>query len=158
MAQLGRPTKRTPARQELIEDALRAGNTRTAAAQYAGISYDVFKRWHDDSADFRGAIERAESEAEIRNVALIQKAASNGTWTAAAWWLERRRPEAYARRERVESTMELSGPSGGPLEIVSSLSDHEKRTLRDAIRAHLASLPGEADPDRFGEPEEIEAE
>ena len=34
------------------------------------------------------------------------------TWTAAAWILERRQPERWARRER----MELTGAGGGPVE------------------------------------------
>lgn len=36
--------------------------------------------------------------------------------------------------------VEVSGPEGGPLEIVQALDDHEKRALRDAIRAHLAAV------------------
>lgn len=34
--------------------------------------------------------------------------------------------------------VEVSGPEGGPIEFAAGLDDHEKRALRDAIRAHLA--------------------
>lgn len=37
--------------------------------------------------------------------------------------------------------VELSGPDGGPIELVAGLDDHEKRALRDAIREHLATVP-----------------
>jgi hypothetical protein len=36
--------------------------------------------------------------------------------------------------------VEVSGPDGGPMEIVAGLDDHEKRALRDAIRAHLVTV------------------
>jgi len=37
--------------------------------------------------------------------------------------------------------VEVSGPDGGPIELVAGLEDHEKRALRDAIREHLATIP-----------------
>jgi hypothetical protein len=35
-------------------------------------------------------------------VAHVAKAAQDGTWQAAAWWLERRRPNDYGLRDRVD--------------------------------------------------------
>lgn len=40
--------------------------------------------------------------------------------------------------------VELSGPDGGPIEMVTGLTDHEKRALRRAIRAHLEQHAAEA--------------
>jgi hypothetical protein len=59
-------------------------------------------RWleHDDGT-LRDGIEKAESVAEHRHVAIVRKAAESGAWQAAAWWLERRHPDVYGRRERV---------------------------------------------------------
>ena len=49
------------------------------------------------------AVQKAESDAVARNVAVIQTAAKK-SWQAAAWWLERRYPEEFAtnRRELAE--------------------------------------------------------
>lgn len=33
--------------------------------------------------------------------------------------------------------VELSGPEGGPIEVMAGMDDHERRVLRDAIRTHL---------------------
>ena len=95
---VGRPTKRTPEREQRLLDALRAGNTRLHAAKYAGIGENTLGDWLRRFRDFRDLIEKAESEAIVRHVANIAKAAADGQWTASAWWLERRYPQDYALR------------------------------------------------------------
>ena len=114
----GRPSLRTPAAQHKICEALRAGNTRRAASIYGGMSEDTFGRWLKADADFAAAIEKAETDAHVRNVAIIQKAAQD-TWTAAAWWLERKFPQDWARREKHEHT----GDNGAPLTIRVEYAD-----------------------------------
>ena len=93
----GRPTKRTPEVQRRLCDALAAGNTRRAACAFAGISDETLARWQSRFVDFADAVKKAEGDAEVRNVAIIARAAQSGSWQAAAWWLERRYPEAYGR-------------------------------------------------------------
>jgi transposase len=108
---MARPTKRTPERETRLLEALRAGNTRRASCAYAGIDQDTLANWLRRWSDFSDAVEKAEADAEIRNVAIIQKAASE-TWQAAAWWLERRRPAEYRQRQ------EVTGADGGALKII----------------------------------------
>lgn len=102
---MARPTKRTPDREARLLDALRAGNTRKAACQYAGVAQDAFNRWLVRFADFADVVKKAEADAEVRHVANIAKASQDGVWQASAWWLERRRPDDYGRRDRVEFTL-----------------------------------------------------
>lgn len=92
----GKPYKLTPEVTQKVMEALRGGNTRMAAAEYAGISYDSFARYFDADVTFGDSVKQAEAECEVRCVALVQKAAVT-TWQAAAWWLERRRKEVYGR-------------------------------------------------------------
>jgi len=93
------PTKRTPERRTAILNSLRVGNTRRAAVGFAQIDHATFYRWMDDDATLRDDVEKAEADAETRFLGNIAKAAADGTWTAAAWWLERRRYEEYRRRD-----------------------------------------------------------
>lgn len=102
---VGRPTKRTPEREQRLFEALRAGNTRKAACLYAGVGLSQFAEWQERFRDFREAIQKAEADAEVRAVAQIAQAARDGTWQAAAWWLERRRADDYGRVDRVEITL-----------------------------------------------------
>jgi len=107
----GRPTKYNDTVVERITQALRAGNTRRASCAYAGISEDTLSTWMKQKPDFADAIEKAEADAEVRNVAIIQRTADT-TWQAAAWWLERRRKGDWSART------EMTGADAGPLKII----------------------------------------
>jgi len=130
----------TDERMERLFQALRVGMTRRAASAVAGFSKSTFYRMLEDDPDgtFGTAIEKAEADAEAAYTEVIAKATiDTKNWTAAAWWLERRRPQDFARRDKVEMT----GKDGGPIDHrdVSKLQDHERQALADAIRAHLRS-------------------
>jgi hypothetical protein len=97
----GRPTKRTPATEAAILAALRAGMTRTAAAESNGIDRSQFQRWMNKFAAFRGAVMEAEAAAEIRATITLRQAGESD-WHAALAWLERRRRDDWGKAERVE--------------------------------------------------------
>lgn len=101
---MARPSKYTPEREAKIVEALAAGNTRKTACRLAGVSEDAFGRWLVRYAGFADAVEKAEAEAEASHVANIKTAATGGSWTASAWWLERRRHEDWGRKDRLEIT------------------------------------------------------
>ncbi len=75
---------------DLIIKYLEAGNTKKASYEALGIDATTFYRWVEKYENFANRIKEAEARAEIRNVAIINKAAQT-SWQASAWWLERRR-------------------------------------------------------------------
>lgn len=101
---MARPTKYTPEREAKIVEALAAGNTRRTACQLAGIGEATLGDWMRRFQHFRVAVEKAEAEAESSHVANIKAAAIGGSWTASAWWLERRRHEEWGKKDRMEIT------------------------------------------------------
>lgn len=80
---------------------------------------------------FYERVEKACAEAEHRNVMVIQKA-SGKSWQAAAWWLERRNPEEYGRKDRVDV-----GNAGNNPFLTGNVGEH---TLNDEEK--LAALRG----------------
>src|SRR4051812_3103225 len=106
---------------ERMLDGLRLGMTRRAATGAAGFSKSALYRMleHDDGT-LGTEIEKAEAEAEATYSALVAKASGDPkNWTAAAWWLERRHPNEYGRRDRVEvtvNTRELAQKIAGDLD------------------------------------------
>ena len=112
----GRPTKYSPEVVKRITDALRGGNTRRAACAAGDISQETFARWLADNADFMDAVEKAEGEAELRNLAVIQDATKT-TWQAAAWWLERKHKAEWSSR------VEQTGADGAPVKVIVEYAD-----------------------------------
>ncbi len=116
---------------------------------------------------YMDAIEKALQEAHVRNLAIIQAAARGGAetdttvqesfyadgrvrsrntttrrsapqWQAAAWYLERRHPDLYARTIKSEVT----GKDGGPIEgVTMTKDDYDAFTRENITRAsHLAGM------------------
>lgn len=107
MAKLGRKTKKTPEMIERLTAALSHGCTRTAAVSYAGISYETFTVYMEDS-DFSETIKKAEYAAKAYfEDKIYQEAKKN--WNAAAWWLERRHWNEYAKRTVTHDTNDTKG-------------------------------------------------
>lgn len=102
---MARPTKLNPTTQERICQAIRVGATYQLAAQYGGVTYKTFNEWMKAGEDaqkgiyreFCEAVKKAEADAAMRWLALIDQAATM-QWQAAAWKLERRYPEDYGRQ------------------------------------------------------------
>ena len=88
---------------DLIIKYLEAGNTKKASYEALGIDATTFYRWVEKYENFANRIKEAEARAEIRNVAIINKAAQT-SWQASAWWLERRRKEDYGKKEQLDVT------------------------------------------------------
>jgi hypothetical protein len=112
----GKPYKYNEDVVQRITQALRAGNTRRASCAYAGISEDTFAVWLKDIPEFSDSIKKAEGDAEVRNVAIIQRAADT-TWQAAAWWLERKHKAEWSSR------VEQTGADGSPVKVIVEYSD-----------------------------------
>lgn len=101
----GRPPKLTPDVEAKVLQAIATGCTRRLAAAFAGIGertlYTYMSRTGQQYRQFRQAIEKAEAEAAMTMVGAVRAAAPT-SWQAAAWWLERKYPDEWARKDRVE--------------------------------------------------------
>lgn len=99
-----RKTKLTPELQNRLIEYLKAGNYIEPACAAVGISKETFYRWTRTKHDFNDAVLKAQSEAEMRNVVLIQNAAKD-TWQAAAWYLERKHYDRWGRKDKIEANV-----------------------------------------------------
>lgn len=117
----GRDSLFTKERQAGIIKDLAAGNNRTSAAERNGICLRTFLRWmkkgrlgkQPEYVSFVSRVKKAERDAEQKAVASIIKAGEK-IWTAHAWWLERKFPDQWGKRDRVE----LTGNRKKPVEVV----------------------------------------
>ena len=74
-------------------------------AAYLGVRRETFSQWvnhprTENQTNLSNALKKAEADAKAAMLTAIQKAAMEPkTWQAAAWWLERKYPEEFARPE-----------------------------------------------------------
>lgn len=99
---IGRPTKLDDLTSKRILDAIAEGGSRHRARP----QFDVARLAREGTSGsgtvsgLRRPFKSAEADAELAMVRVVRGAAEM-SWQAAAWWLERRRPKAYAlRKER----------------------------------------------------------
>jgi hypothetical protein len=94
---MARRSKYTPEVVQRVVQAIELGATYELACGYAGISHETFAQWRRSKPEFLEAVKEAEGRAAVKWLAKIEQAASDGTWQAAAWKLERRHPHDYGR-------------------------------------------------------------
>jgi hypothetical protein len=112
---VGRPTKLTLELQEAICKHIEKGNYPAKAAIHEGINESTFYAWmkrgqeetEGKFMEFSKSIKKAENIAEAFHLENIRKAATgedngNPVWQASAWYLERRYPDSWGRRDRVD--------------------------------------------------------
>ena len=117
------PTK-SKLTKELIEKAVKIverGNYYKVAIDVLGISEHTWYNWMRQGevdtnkgvnslmAQFFQSIKKAEATAIDRNLSIIQKAAMEGNWQASAWYLERKYPEQWGKRDNVNLTTDKDG-------------------------------------------------
>ena len=118
---------------ELIKEAYKlvaAGNYDKDVYPILGIDKSTWYRWLSEGEtaksglkkEFYDTVKKAEKEAIARNVALIQKAAQEGNWQAAAWWLERKYFEDWGRKDKVDLSADKDG-----FKVVVEYVDKEKQ-------------------------------
>jgi len=140
-------------RRKIICDALRKGASRSAAAEAADITYTTLCRWvregrkgsDEKYVRFLEAVEHAEAEVELELISKVKDYAPKD-WRAAAWLLERRHPDRWGHRQKIEH----SGPNGGgiPLEF-AKMTEAQLRALAGGEYDNEA--PNRDEPEEVGE-------
>jgi hypothetical protein len=148
-ASTGRPAKLNPEVVGRFLTAIRAGNYRETAARLAGIGPSTMYRWlHDprpEYAAFRMALDICEAEVEAEIIGNLARLSRTST-RAAAFLLERRWPERWAKRKRPPPDAPADTPTAPP-----PPQNIEARTF--SISELVASFRAQATAPRRGDTE-----
>ena len=150
-------TKETQAK---IVEAVRAGAYIETASAFAGIDkaslYAWMKRGNAQTKgiyrEFLNAIEKAFADSELRDIMNIGNAAKEN-WQASAWRLERRFPDRWGRKEKinVDANVKHSGEVALKEEhtqhIIHEMMNRDP-TLQDFLieKARASRLPKVGEP------------
>jgi len=120
------------------------------ASSAGGISGSTFSTWMKKAetaapssifTHFRNKVNKALAQAEVRDIARVDMAGEND-WRAAAWKLERRTSDRWAKKETQQ--LEVSGRDGNPIEI------HQKKAvLISGIKTYLKEIEESSDDEEF---------
>jgi transposase len=69
------------------------------ACNLASIGHSTYAKWLIRYPQFKEFIRRVKAQVEFETLEHIQNAAGGGVWSAAAWFLERKYPQKYGRRD-----------------------------------------------------------
>lgn len=114
----GRPTLLNPTRQAALLKAIEQGMPLKHAAAMAGMSYDTLNAWQkrgeNESApeqfrQFCQLLRHSQAVAMQVHLSSICDSAKRD-WRAAAWMLERRFPEDFARQQQLEHSISDGKP------------------------------------------------
>jgi hypothetical protein len=128
--------KATPKTIKIILDAIRSGASQRDASALAGISEDTLSLWKRQDSDFSEQMRQKEIGFKTDQVKIIQKAAQR-SWQAAAWLLERKYPNEYTNRVRIEQSEPIK--TG-----YEHLTNEEIKTKLQELRRRngLVNIPG----------------
>ena len=109
---MGGKSKISQERIDVMLAHIREGNYDSVASSAAGITRQTFYRWirkgKEDREgiyyDFYQAVEVAKAEGEVTLLKTV-KAAAQRTWQAAAWMLERSRPDRWALQKSKQTAV-----------------------------------------------------
>ena len=142
-AKMGRPSEFTPENREAIYTLIKAGCSYPTAAMTIGISKTLIYQWMNrgtvernriqaglepiptevDFLDFLNGVERKKEEFIASQIVAITKAGTSGDWRAAAWLLERARPNEFGKTEQIIHT----GAEGGDIKVSINVGDLENK-------------------------------
>lgn len=113
---------------ELADEAIKlvkAGATTADVINYLGCASNTFYQWlrnpkNEAQERLRDGMLQAEAERKLWCLQKIHKAAEKGDWKAAAWYLERRYPNEYARTQRITGEVTTNERSDALTEAIKA--------------------------------------
>ena len=96
-------SKYTPTTVASMCSLIAAGNAIRVACGLSDINAETHYDWIRRHPEYAEQINKATSAAVAQRISQIAKAASNGSWQAAAWWLERTMPDVYGRQITIKN-------------------------------------------------------
>ena len=138
------------------------GCDRETVAKYVGCTSAGLVEAMIGDAAFAASMLRAEASSELAHMRNVQQAGKDDKqWRASVWWLERRAPERYAKREidaigRRELVRLLGIVAAGIADVVTDVNDRKRvlerlQDLAESMANPLRPKSLESNTDAAGE-------
>ena len=162
MAKVNYPQTRAPdlEKRELFISLLRAGNYVKTACDYCGIAEGTLYQWLKEAeqpdsrewvSEFAQSIKEARAGAQAASLQVVQRAANNGTWQAAAWFLERSNPHQWALTQRHQIDMTVTDNRPSARDRLNEALEVMSYEIGEEEQADVFELPGADGPSTNGD-------
>ena len=118
-------TKKSPERMQAVIDNIRDGQPITRAARLVGLNPATVHRWREEDEEFKEAVEDA-LEFQIAVLTAKVDRASDTDWKAAAWRLERLRPDEFGAKKELQVTATQSNGIAEVIAMIEQTNDSVK--------------------------------
>lgn len=118
-------TKKSPERMQAVIDNIRDGQPITRAARLAGLNPATVHRWREEDEEFGEAVEDA-LEFQIAVLTAKVDRASDTDWKAAAWRLERLRPDEFGAKKELQVTATQNNGIAEVIAMIEQTNDSVK--------------------------------
>jgi hypothetical protein len=119
---------------EVLMNAIKLGMTDTDACKIARISREWFYEKQRIDEKFAADIDATRAEWKQRNLSIIQRAAIK-QWQPAAWLLERKHPDEYALRQKLEHSGKIKTESK-----ITGITEGLSKEKMEALEAKLDAV------------------
>jgi len=118
-----------------LKDKILRGLTEQQACEMVGVGYRTYTTWMSKYPLFKEFIRRIKAQVEHDALLYVKEAMQGGTWSAAAWFLERKWPQRYGKRDVLKQQiyhvhMEF-------VRVVLDIVNNQDPIVRDAILGEL---------------------
>jgi len=146
MAKRGRPICLDAAKKAQILTIVSLGGTRAMAARFVGCTRRTIRNEARRDPEFAAALAKASDATELSYLQSIRKAAQESRhWRAAAWVLERTRPQRYGPRR--PDTISFPQMRQFISELVAIVTEEVPARYRKRILQRLTAAAGSLQPD-----------
>ena len=150
---MGRPIALTPELADIICNLVAAGNYLTTAFKLAGVpertgfkwveyghNFDGSKPHHIVFVEFLQSINKAKAAAEV---GALERVAEANAWQSTAWFLERRYPERWSIRQRIDQVAQQQ--TADTIDrLLEAVSDDAKKEIISVLLAEEKSVREES--------------
>lgn len=150
MAKRGRPNALDATKKGQILAIVSLGGTRAMAARFVGCTARTIRNEAQRDPEFAAALAKAADAPELVYLQSIRKAAQESRyWRAAAWALERTRPQRYGPRR--PDTISFAQMRQFISELVAIVTEEVPARYRKRILQRLTAATGVLQPPATGE-------
>ncbi len=121
--------RKTKYNEEIVKaicEGLEKGVSILAICGAVKIDEKTYYNWKEKYPEFKEAVDSVRPILEYKWLNVIEEAAINGDWKAAAWFLQKRYPDAYADKREVDFNMNKTDGTEQVLSFVKQVQDKLK--------------------------------